>query len=56
MRFRYHIVLGTLLLGLSRTCGDNKILCFVGWVRCGDSFDNKLISFNPRRNPLLSVL
>jgi glutathione S-transferase len=40
----------------SRTCGDNKILCFVGCVRCGDSFDNKPISFNPRRNPPLSVL
>jgi hypothetical protein len=37
--------------GLSRTYGDNKILYFVGWVRRGDTFDDKLITFAPRRNP-----
>jgi hypothetical protein len=36
---------------LSRTYGDNKILYFVGWVRRGDTFDDKLITFAPRRNP-----
>jgi hypothetical protein len=36
---------------LSRTYGDNKILYFVGWVRRGDTFDDKLITFAPRCNP-----
>jgi hypothetical protein len=26
---------------LNRTCGDNKILSFVGWVRRGDDFEEK---------------
>ena len=28
-----------------------KILYLVGWVRRGDTFDDKLITFAPRRNP-----
>jgi membrane protein len=36
---------------LSRTCGDNKILSIVGWVRRGSDFDDKPLSFEPRRNP-----
>ena len=36
---------------LSRICGDNKILYFVGGLRCGVGFDENRIDFNPHLNP-----
>jgi hypothetical protein len=41
---------------LSRTYGDNKILYFVGWVRRGDTFDDKLITFAPRHQRIICNL